>query len=145
MEETARERQVNLQAIRQLAHQHRLKVNAMEQQKVQGIRELVASSSSNKTTMCTDSRAKEEAATLKMQKEGLERELNCLMFEWESFPKLMEEKGRLYLAEAKRVAELNDEMAQELARRGIAVPDGDQVMADAPTGMGGSRSSDITA
>jgi hypothetical protein len=124
MEETAREREANLKAIRQLAHDRRLKVNAMDEEqaaKEEGPRGLI-----KKT-------AKEEATALRIQKEGLERELNCLMFEWESFPKLMEEKGRIYLAEAKRVAELNDGMEAELGRRGIFITeqqeDGTMVLA----------------
>ena len=108
MDEIARERDANLENVRQLANQRRLKVIALKQQTGKDLQEFTSK--------------EEEAAAIRIQKEGLDRELNCLMFEWESIPNLMEEKGRLYLAEAQRLAELNDEMTRELARRGIPIP-----------------------
>ena len=126
MDEIAREREANLENVRQLANQRRLKVIALKQQTGKDLQEFTSK--------------EEEAAAIRIQKEGLDRELNCLMFEWESIPNLMEEKGRLYLAEAQRLAELNDEMTRELARRGIPIPveqgddnhdgDDDQLMVD---------------
>lgn len=56
------------------------------------------------------------------RREGLERELSCMMFEWETFPKLLEEKSRIYMEEAQFLAQLNETMALELGRRGIVVP-----------------------
>jgi hypothetical protein len=126
METTAREREANLKAIRQLAHERRLKVNAMDEHQPQNVdkqvqvllqRAVVDKAKNNKTV--ADDQDQEAALELKRQKEGLERELNCLMFEWDSFPRLMEEKGRIYLAQAKRMAEINDAMEAELGRRGI--------------------------
>ena len=55
------------------------------------------------------------------RRDGLERELCCMMFEWESFPKLMEEKSRIYNEEAQYLAQINEKMALELERRGIVV------------------------
>lgn len=45
-----------------------------------------------------------------------------MMFEWETFPKLLEEKSRIYMEEAQFLAQLNETMALELGRRGIVVP-----------------------
>jgi hypothetical protein len=46
--------------------------------------------------------------SLEEQKEGLEREMNSLLFDWETFPKLIEEKAQRYLTHAQEITNRTD-------------------------------------
>lgn len=118
MKETAVKRQEKLEAIRQVAHQRRLKVNAMEKQNEQQNKAKLEHFriSGDKKKNADDSSALE----LGKKKERLERELNCMLFQWESLPKLMEEKAEMYLAQARQVAKVNEDLIRELRRQGIS-------------------------
>ncbi len=110
MEEIARTNQENLQAIRQLAHERRLKTNIRDERNARHPR-----------TSSARNHVLKDGQSLNLQQEGLERELSCLMFEWHTFPKLIEEKAQIYLEEAKVFAEVNHEIVQALGRRGISL------------------------
>ena len=113
MEEAARVNQENLLSIRQLAHERSLKTTALTEKRFHR-------PTSNDTANRDDTVS--SAVMQERRREGLERELNCMMFEWESFPKLMEEKSSIYMEEAQFLAQLNETMTLELERRGIVVP-----------------------
>lgn len=97
MKEAAQERGTNLEAIRRLANESRLKLEAMTKKNL-------------------------SVLPLEKQKEGLTRELNCLMFEWEAFPQLLEEKAEIYRIETTRLSKNNHQLIQKLEQHGISVP-----------------------
>lgn len=126
MEEAARVNQDNLHSIRQLAHERCLKTTALTEKRLHS-RPTTTSSTANNANPCDNdgdtTTTKSSTILLQQQRcrEGLERELNCMMFEWETFPKLMEEKSRIYFEEAQFLAQLNETLTLELERRGIVV------------------------
>ena len=112
MEEAALANQENLDSIRQLAHERSLKATVMIEKQF------------HHRSTGTTSANQDESKTLMQQqrrREGLEREISCMMFEWELFPNLMEEKSRINMEEAQSLAQLNEQMKLELVRRGIIV------------------------
>lgn len=115
MDEAARVNQENLESIRQLAHERSLKTTALGEKRFHRSTSSVAS-----TNYHDDDTVK--LTMMQRRREGMERELSCMMFEWESFPKLMEEKSRIYSEETKFLAQLNESMTLELGRRGIEIP-----------------------
>lgn len=122
MEDNARERLTRLETIRQVAHQSRLKANFVEKQHAQA----VTMHSRSKLGMNIPATKKSAWLTLHKQKERLERELNCLVFEWGSFPKFMKEKGRTTAMLTKNVAKLNGDMVQALERQGVVLSEQDK-------------------
>ena len=125
MEETGRERNKNLKAIRQLAHERRLKVNAKEKNcSLTPSLVIESNAGSNHGAAAAPEESKTAGETcFNREKDRMERELSSLLFEWESLPKLIEEKGGKYFTEAKRIAQLNEDMVDELRSRGISLPE----------------------
>lgn len=97
MKATALERESRTQTMRQLAQDRSMKCAKLQQDVVL------------------------KTWPLKAQTEALEREVNALTFDWESFSDIIREKAEVYLDQAKKIANTNDELARELRARGIAV------------------------
>lgn len=110
-----------LQKMRQLAHDRTLKLTHMKQLNEQSCR-TTTTGSSRDTQKGEDDQHSTTATTTGSvvppqvaAREAFEREMDSLLFDWETIPQLIKDKAQLYLNHAKELAVRNEEMTRELA------------------------------
>lgn len=152
IEATTADRTVRLQSIQRLGQEFRIKLRALKEKQGQQLLlvlndDLRDSSDPNARDSVDASNAGPGGAPLKSvlakdtlqssvrtgsasrgkrlrmcQINRLERELSCLMFEWERMPKLVQDRIDVYQSQFQEVKTKNDAMEQELLRRNISLP-----------------------